>query len=72
MTRTSTDEYINGKLVNGYSYVAQVWVADGLVVDCNHPAEMRERPYYCCNGHRYAGKGIEAVEAVVMAAASAE
>lgn len=40
MTRTSNDDYRDGKLFNGYDYVHQAWVANGKYVACGHPDEM--------------------------------
>jgi len=36
MSRTSTDEYKNGLLHNGYDYTNQAWVVDGKYVRCGH------------------------------------
>ena len=34
-----------------YDYDMQVWVLDGRVQGCEHPARMREAG--CCNGNAY-------------------
>ncbi len=39
--RESSDEYKNGKLVNGFDYDNQVWVRDGKYVPCGHPKSMQ-------------------------------
>jgi hypothetical protein len=72
MTRTSSDEYRSGHVYNGYSYIAQAWVVDGIVQGCEHPESMRTAYSHCCSAHRYAGKGIAAVEDVIMLAAGLE
>lgn len=49
--RTSSDVYINGALWAGFDYDLQVWVEEGIVLVCGHPADMA-----CgCNQWRYAG-----------------
>lgn len=40
MSRTSNNEYKNGKLFNGYDYENQCWVKDGLIQRCGHPESM--------------------------------
>jgi len=40
MSRTSTDQYANGRLINGFDYDHQAWVADGKYVRCGHPETM--------------------------------
>lgn len=45
MTRTSDNEYRNGKLYNGYDYGKQVWVLKGKYVRCGHPNEMNCQCY---------------------------
>jgi len=37
MTRTSRDEYTDGRLINGYDYENQAWVINGRYVRCGHP-----------------------------------
>lgn len=55
MSRISSDQYINGKLINGFDYDVQVWVINGIVQRCGHPESMG----YCCNKKKYAGLTIE-------------
>ena len=38
MSRQSTDEYRDGRLVNGFDYTKQAWVLGGRYVRCGHPA----------------------------------
>lgn len=40
MSRTSRDEYRDGRLWNGYDYTNQAWVLDGKYVRCGHPESM--------------------------------
>ena len=40
MTRTSSDQYINGRLINGYDYHNHAWVQQGVYIRCGHPNEM--------------------------------
>lgn len=35
-----------------YNYDLQVWVRDGIVLDCGHPADRVD----CCNARRLAGE----------------
>lgn len=37
MSRTSTNQIIDGVLVNGYDYTNQAWVIGGVYMDCGHP-----------------------------------
>lgn len=61
MTRQSTDERgPDGRLMNGFDYDLQVWVRDGIVQPCAHPASMA-----CgCKARRYAGLILTDVRAV--------
>ena len=40
MSRTSCDEYRNGRLMNGFDYHNQSWVIEGKYVRCGHPENM--------------------------------
>ena len=40
MSRKSSNEVVNGRLVNGYDYDRQAWVRNGLYVRCGHPEQM--------------------------------
>jgi hypothetical protein len=52
MSRVSSDEYQNGRLINGYDYDRQAWVKDGRYVQCGHPSSMDCR----CYGRVHAGE----------------
>lgn len=34
--RTSHDQFVGGRLMNGYDYTHQAWVKDGQYVRCGH------------------------------------
>lgn len=52
MSRTSQDQYKDGRLINGFDYEHQAWVEDGVYVTCGHPATMQ-----CgCYGRIHAGE----------------
>jgi hypothetical protein len=38
--RYSNDEYVNGRLMNGFDYENQAWVENGKYVACGHRASM--------------------------------
>lgn len=40
MSRMSNDQYIDGRLYNGYDYQHQAWVLRGVYVECGHPESM--------------------------------
>jgi len=57
MTRQSTNIYNQeGTLIHGFDYDIQVWVENGVVLDCAHPDSMKEQG--CCAAHKYAGLPI--------------
>ena len=58
MTRLSGDEIRHGHVWNGIDYELQVWVVDGIIQDCGHPATMRFQDRPCCNAYRLAGQKI--------------
>ena len=35
--RTSSDVYVDGRLIDGFDYERQAWVVNGLYVRCGHP-----------------------------------
>lgn len=37
MSRTSSNEIIGNRLINGYDYTNQCWVVNGYYVRCGHP-----------------------------------
>ena len=52
MSRESSDEYRDNRLINGYDYERQAWVVNGKYQRCGHPDEMR-----CdCNGRQHEGE----------------
>lgn len=54
MSRTSNDQYFNGRLINGYDYTNQAWVVSGVYVRCGHPEAMR-----CgCYGRKHEGESV--------------
>lgn len=63
MTRASRDELhpATGRVWNGFDYRLQVWVRDGIVQPCGHPARMRTSGP-CCAQHAYAGRSILEIE----------
>jgi hypothetical protein len=63
VSRLSTDELAaDGTIRNGFDYNVQVWVQNGRVVDCGHPASMKSNPVYpCCPAHEFAGREITSV-----------
>ena len=58
--RLGSDEVWNGSVWNGFDYRLQVWVQDGVVIPCAHPARMRERGE-CCPQARYQGRRLRSV-----------
>ena len=64
MSRESSDELAaDGTILNGFDYNVQVWVVNGVIPTCSHPARMRlfagGEP--CCNAWRYADYQIKDV-----------
>jgi hypothetical protein len=58
VSRLSGDELRDGYVWNGFDYTLQVWVVDGLVRQCGHPAAMsRDTP--CCAAFALAGQRID-------------
>jgi len=39
-----------------FDYTLQVWVRDGFIEPCSHPASMGPE---CCNGRKMAGQAVE-------------
>jgi len=50
----------DGSIRNGYDYSLQVWVIDGIVVECGHPESMRQHRA-CCNGWKYHGMSVRSI-----------
>lgn len=61
MSRLSGDEIRNGRVFTGYDYNLQVWVTQGIIQDCGHPAHMASRCFDYCNGRTLAGHSIYAI-----------
>ena len=61
MTRVSEDELREGYVFNGFDYNVQLWIVDGVVRRCGHPASMRLRGVPCCNAYRYASQPVARV-----------
>jgi hypothetical protein len=60
VSRLSGDELRDGYVWNGFDYTLQVWVVDGLVRQCGHPAAMsRDTP--CCAAFALAGQRIDQI-----------
>ena len=60
VTRMSGDELRDGYVWNGFDYVLQVWVVDGVVQRCGHPAAM-SRLAPCCAALVLAGQRIDQI-----------
>ena len=58
MSCLSGDEIQGGRVWNGFDYELQVWVANGIIQCCGHPATMRLQGRSCCNAYRLAGRSI--------------
>ena len=60
MTRLSGDDLRDGYVWNGDHCALQVWVVDGIVQPCGHPAAMsRDAP--CCDAFAWAGRRIDRI-----------
>ena len=57
MSRLSGDELHKGNVWNGFDYELQVWVVDGIVQRCGHPAVMSP----CCTAFALAGHRIDQI-----------
>ena len=55
MSRQSNDEFIDGRLINGYDYDNQAWVLKGQYVRCGHPLTMDCQ----CYGLKHEGEETE-------------
>jgi hypothetical protein len=58
VTRWSADELRDGYVWNGFDYALQVWVVDGMIQRCGHPAAMARREP-CCTAFTLAGRRID-------------
>ena len=64
MSRLSGDELAtDGTILNGFDYNVQVWVINGIIKTCGHPAKMRlfAGDVACCNAWTYADYPIHDV-----------
>lgn len=61
MSRQSGNVMAGPYVWAGFDYALQVWVENGKVIPCAHPASMGPE---CCNGRKYAGLLVEAVHKV--------
>jgi hypothetical protein len=52
MSRTSGNAYKEGLLWNGYDYIRQAWVKDGVYVSCGHPESIP----CTCYGRKHEGE----------------
>lgn len=52
MSRTSNNTYQEGWLHNGYDYIRQAWVKDGVYVRCGHPESLN----CSCYGRKHEGE----------------
>jgi hypothetical protein len=50
------------KLVPLFNYDLQVWILDGMVQPCAHPASMRVKQAWCCRA--YLWRGMTEAEAI--------
>lgn len=55
--RHSGNEMKDGQVVSGFDYDLQVWVENGVVLDCGHSEKHRSNGY-CCDAHKYAGQTL--------------
>jgi hypothetical protein len=55
VTRTSQDEYREGRLWQGYDYTNQAWVIQGRYVRCGHNAEVK----CSCFGRLHEGENTQ-------------
>lgn len=56
--RLSRDEFRDGRLLNGFDYQNQAWVADGKYVKCGHPETMQCK----CYGRIHEGEETRRIE----------
>ncbi len=59
---SSNAQYHKGQLVNGFDYDLQVWVKQGVVLNCGHPGAMSKDGYYCCNARKYGGEEVTSIK----------
>lgn len=66
--RMSIDELTpHGTVHNGYDYQLNVWVRDGLILDCRHPQVEVGAPgelaggSRCCNARKLRGRRVDEI-----------
>lgn len=64
MSRDSSNEIaIDGSVKNGYDYRLQVWVENGVVLDCGHPhRDTRGNLSVCCSAKKYVGLAVNTID----------
>ena len=60
VSRLSGDEVRDGYVWNGFDYALQVWVVEGVVQRCGHPAAMSQHAS-CCAASVLAGQRIDRI-----------
>jgi len=58
--RYSRDEIRDGRVWTGFDYALQVWVRDGVIMPCGHPARRADERR-CCPARTLGGQRIEDV-----------
>ena len=58
--RTSTNQIIDGRLINGYDYKNQAWVINGKFERCDHPKNMNCN----CYGRIHEGENTKEAELI--------
>jgi len=61
MSRTSGNVMAGPYVWAGFDYKLQVWVENGKVLPCGHPASKGPK---CCNARKYQGRYVEAIHKV--------
>lgn len=51
---------VDGVVVSGYDYNLNVRVENGVILDCEHPVQMKQQN--CCNSHRLAGHLLREIQ----------
>lgn len=41
-----------------YNYAVQVWLVNGVIQPCKHPATMRANGQHCCNADKFKGMSL--------------
>ncbi len=48
-----------GSVYNGFDYNLQVWVKEGVVLECGHPISMHP---HCCNAQKLKGQRVADIQ----------